>query len=949
MSKQLYKLEKNINKAKDVQTVKSLEDYASFEEFMLLQTQRDYVLNMNNKIKNGEGSESGIGMYLTKEILSKSSENVVSNMSRYIDKKARQTNISKFFMMSSTYMNISEDGVDENAVKSSVAIAIKILINTIMSEHNYFIENNSFNLSSKFVTIYNIYDKVGQAILEEQIMNSLMIQEPILFKNITRRNVDKDIFQRINKVIKSKKSINYIKKDGTDRDGNEMLIVDKKQIDNDITKIGAFFIENIINSCDIFEVKTIVEKNKKINVVSINEEFEQKILENQSYNSMLNPRYLPIPEKFGKPVRWTGLNQGGYKHIDTKFIKKSTKKQIKSKNVTDFYKTMDAANTLQNTLYGTNETVYNTIRYLLNNDIRFTTQSEKLILPFLNGRMTDEVSKLPSHLEEYKEQIKDFNKKVNEYKNKNTKKTKKGEKTVLPPRLDIEKQSKKFQKVWTEYREHQIKIRLEKEALIANRSKYLSLVEALRTVDMMDGNNFYLPTQIDYRTRFYYLPILNPQTSDSTKGLLRYGKSQRVTSKNDFYFMFNCGANDFGHDKAHPDFKRDWVLENIEKIADCGAEPIENIEFWGNADKPFMFLNFCVEINEYRKNNYEYLDSTYCCYYDGSCNGTAHFAAICGDRNAAKLTNLTESNDRHDLYTNVAVSTEKYVLDLSEGKLIIEDVEFKKDSIAHAIDILKYGVNRKLVKQNVMTMVYGATAYGRREQVESVYKEIVQNRGVLPFKQETIGIKASIVSKLALLGIRKENPGVFKVMEWLENCSVVFSDCEKIKDGEIESFGLEMNWTNSTGARVTHLCKKTKSDDIKFKANTKNIKIYREVETNTLNKEKMKNGIVPNFVHSQDASHMALTINECSKHFNDFSCVHDSFGCSVKNASKLFQIVRKTFVDMYCKRDILDNLYNDFYNQLLEHSEESAEQLPKPPEMGDYYVEESLGSVYSFI
>ena len=64
-------------------------------------------------------------------------------------------------------------------------------------------------------------------------------------------------------------------------------------------------------------------------------------------------------------------------------------------------------------------------------------------------------------------------------------------------------------------------------------------------------------------------------------------------------------------------------------------------------------------------------------------------------------------------------------------------------------------------------------------------------------------------------------------------------------------------------------------------------------------------GLVPNFIHSFDAMHMQMIIQELSKNeINDIWAVHDSFGVHACHVEKMRDIVKNTFVELH--KDPLD-------------------------------------------
>ena len=68
-------------------------------------------------------------------------------------------------------------------------------------------------------------------------------------------------------------------------------------------------------------------------------------------------------------------------------------------------------------------------------------------------------------------------------------------------------------------------------------------------------------------------------------------------------------------------------------------------------------------------------------------------------------------------------------------------------------------------------------------------------------------------------------------------------------------------------------------------------------------------GIVPNFVHSLDSTHMMLTVNALHrKGFQHFAMVHDSYGVHASDVDELNKVLRKQFVYIYEKKILEDFL-----------------------------------------
>jgi DNA-directed RNA polymerase len=97
-------------------------------------------------------------------------------------------------------------------------------------------------------------------------------------------------------------------------------------------------------------------------------------------------------------------------------------------------------------------------------------------------------------------------------------------------------------------------------------------------------------------------------------------------------------------------------------------------------------------------------------HQDGTCNGLQHYAALGRDVGGATQVNLVPSDAPSDVYTGIADRVES---------MVNRDAE-KGDATAL---LMKGRINRKLVKQTVMTNTYGVTIMGARAQVRARLNE----------------------------------------------------------------------------------------------------------------------------------------------------------------------------------------------------------------------------------
>ena len=114
--------------------------------------------------------------------------------------------------------------------------------------------------------------------------------------------------------------------------------------------------------------------------------------------------------------------------------------------------------------------------------------------------------------------------------------------------------------------------------------------------------------------------------------------------------------------------------------------------------------------NALKSDDPEAYESSLPVHQDGTCNGLQHYAALGGDIRGAKQVNLDVTDRPSDVYTFVAEMVEKTIAkDAAKGEKYAQMLAGK--------------ISRKVVKQTVMTTVYGVTFIGARAQIEKQLKD----------------------------------------------------------------------------------------------------------------------------------------------------------------------------------------------------------------------------------
>ncbi|MBP5090885.1 DNA-dependent RNA polymerase, partial [Pseudomonas chlororaphis] len=118
-------------------------------------------------------------------------------------------------------------------------------------------------------------------------------------------------------------------------------------------------------------------------------------------------------------------------------------------------------------------------------------------------------------------------------------------------------------------------------------------------------------------------------------------------------------------------------------------------------------------------------------------------------------------------------------------------------------------------------------------------------------------------------------------------------------------------------------------------------------DSDNIDGAKQESGISPNFVHSQDGSHLRKTVVKASECYGVefFALIHDSFGTIPAKAGKMFKAVRETMVETYTENDVLEDFREQFMEQL---HESQLDKMPPIPAKGTLDLNKILESEFAF-
>ena len=631
---------------------------------------------------------------------------------------------------------------------------------------------------------------------------------------------------------------------------------------------GLRMIDIIIAKTGLFKIYTEqVNRSKRTSYLVPTENTLDWIEKFNSVNEAMSPRYVPsvIP-----PKDWTGIQKGGFHSSvinQIPFIKLRRKRDFKSIADADFSQEYQAVNALQKTPWQINKPVLDVLKHFWYNDVQIGDMPNREDIP----------------LEPYPFEVE-------------------------PAEMD-DATKKEFKK-WKQRRNEQY------VANTKNMSKRIAVERCIQIADKYAKRDaFYYVYQCDFRGRKYTVePYLNPQNTDFSKSLLKFGKGVSIDHADGARWLAIHGANLFGNDKISLKDRELWAYLHSEEAIAVAENPKENL-WWTTADEPWQFLAWCFEWAGWSKQGVGFV--TYLpTQVDGSCNGLQHFAAMLKDEVAGANVNLTPSVKPQDVYRDVLEETIRVLTNRAEGGCDM------------AAMVLLHGINRPTVKRPVMIVPYSGTRVAVRAYIQEDLEDKVE-KGKWPADLDLFKVSVYLAD-VVWEAISSRVTSARQAMDWIRDVSKLYSDAN-----------IPMTWTTPTGFKVHQFYPNVEVRRIKTHIDNSVVKLSVHDELDTVDTRRSSNGAAPNFVHSMDASALTKTVNECPE-IDCWSMVHDSYGTHSPMMELMVDKLRSAFADMYTDHDVLDELYQQTVSLF------GTDCVPLPPAKGSLDVQLVKQSDYFF-
>lgn len=455
--------------------------------------------------------------------------------------------------------------------------------------------------------------------------------------------------------------------------------------------------------------------------------------------------------------------------------------------------------------------------------------------------------------------------------------------------------------------------------------------------EYMTEEELYFILYADFRGRDYYRQeYLSPQGRDLSKALLEFNKGYKLTNSKAVKWMKINLANLGGQDGLTYAGRVKWVDKNTRAIRTMVNNPKMTSKLFVGADKPWQFLAACFDYVGWlddKKNHKSHLPNG----MDGKCNGTQHWCAMLRDKDGGAKVALLNSEVPSDLYNEVLEKLigqiEVYTKKVDDGTNVkikfanawVDKSTYISTSKGVETTMYDYIINRKLTKTPTMTSTYSA---GKKAFLSYVTNFCI-DKGVEfdanpKENRKYIGFMVSEIIT-AIDNTVSAKAGMTFVQECITN-----------KDEEL-------HYRTQLGFHMYMSPKVEYKREFKVRVDGRIRRVTFNYKGDRINGRAMQTGIAPNFIHSNDATHMLKTVLVCD-HITHWMMVHDQFGCHHTFVDDMQMGIRKSFVGMYNNNP----QYGDVFDALDDFRKQMGAEHISLPEYGELNVPDVIDSDYFF-
>ena len=426
----------------------------------------------------------------------------------------------------------------------------------------------------------------------------------------------------------------------------------------------------------------------------------------------------------------------------------------------------------------------------------------------------------------------------------------------------------------------------------------------------------YFPITADYRGRLYTPGDLTYQGNSISRALTKFHPSisEPLSPDGLDWCLRSAAAAHQGRHLSFPD-RLAWGANNLDLIHTVAASPEDSVNLFSNTSDPWRFVAIAQAISSHLADPSTPIGLPI--YFDQSCSGLGHVAALTRDPYTASLTHLIPSNSSSpDLYSAIAEALHHQALLDAQAPLQNEDGSIDARKQRRASFWASTGVPRNIIKPIVIASPYGIRSWGIRQLISDQLLRRLKSQDPRDLIEKVDGpaiYLSSIISRVMKPHLKASE----KLKTYLRAVARA-----------VAATNQPLSFQSPSGFPVRDAQLITTLKQFPTALNGRKF-AYHHIQpddSSIIDSKKLQSRIVANYIQSIDASLCINTINTFHSFSLPIATIHDCFATTPNHASLLHSTLLKEI--------------NSLHQQPLIHSFHSSIQsrynipLPFPCPLG---------------
>jgi DNA-directed RNA polymerase len=461
------------------------------------------------------------------------------------------------------------------------------------------------------------------------------------------------------------------------------------------------------------------------------------------------------------------------------------------------------------------------------------------------------------------------------------------------------------------------------------------------------GKRFWVPLRFDFRGRINPIPHFNFTREDHVRALFLFADGDPIGEEGLKWLKAHVAARADGvswsikPSKLNFEGRIAWTESNLPLLRKIGEAVLRGddptVLEWAlppEDDERYQFIAACVEL-------VQALDvgpgfkTRLPLVFDATCSGLQHLSGMRRDESVGRLVNLTKPNNGGDPIQILLDGDTIDAVTEPDGPndfygIMALALWNKLRKRPHLRDLVDGPLDRKIVKQPVMSYFYGSTRIGMSDQiVEIIEKRNRSRKEKKKIRRGDIFLPYRLAEKVYELLEQEAAPKAAETLRHLR--SLV-----KLCNSNGKSLGFDM-----VGQPILNSYFKPDIKRVAIRWNGRRRDLSWIIgDTDEIDPEGAENGIAANFVHAADAAHLRLFALAAAKEGLLTVTVHDCYGTIAPRAARLKELVPQCWERLH-----RHNLLNDIWQAARRTLPRSVE-LPLRLSIGDLDLAEAAQNFF---